>query len=72
MTLQEITKRAVLKRIVLHDFRVVEAGQSLGVSKTTMYRWLREWGVESFGTDDILNSERERRKIAVLRILEAM
>jgi len=44
-TLAEIEKKAILERLVLLDYHIQRAADSLGMGKTTLYRRLKDWGL---------------------------
>jgi DNA-binding NtrC family response regulator len=70
--LAEVEKRAILEAIVKCDFNLSEATARLGVARCTLYRKLREWGLEVTQAQSMKRSEMIRRCQAIEKALEEM
>jgi DNA-binding NtrC family response regulator len=65
MTLDDIEKQAILERIIEKKGHMVDAAKSLGIGTTTIYRKIKEYGME-LKVNQIVEGFRKQQSLALL------
>lgn len=56
--LSAVTRRHVIGVVERYAGNRAGAARALGVTRTTLYKWLKDWGLESLGRNDVVPRRR--------------